>query len=54
MYISLFDEMLKYSMASTKLTSESLGHIIMINTSIYIDSFEDETKKEMMKALKNF
>ncbi len=49
-----FATVLKRSGASTEMISESLGHSSMSTTSSYLDSFEDETKKEVMKALKNF
>mgnify|MGYP000913085622 FL=1 len=49
-----FATVLKRSGASTEMISESLGHSSMSTTASYLDSFEDETKKEIMKVLKNF
>ncbi len=49
-----FATVLKRSGASTELISESLGHSSMSTTASYLDSFEDETKRDMMKALRNF
>jgi integrase/recombinase XerD len=49
-----FATVLKRSGASTEFISESLGHSNIGTTSSYLDSFEDETKKEIMKALRNF
>ncbi|MBK9299107.1 MAG: site-specific integrase [Bacteroidetes bacterium] len=49
-----FATVLKRSGASTEMISESLGHSSMSTTASYLDSFEDETKRDMMKALKNF
>lgn len=40
--------------ASTEFISESLGHASLKTTSSYLDSFDDETKKQMHKILTGF
>jgi integrase/recombinase XerD len=49
-----FATILRRSGASTELISESLGHSSLKTTYSYLDSFEDEKKKEMLTALTNF
>lgn len=49
-----FATILKRSGASTEFISDSLGHQSITTTRSYLDSFEDETKKEWMKVLSNF
>ena len=49
-----FATILRHSGASTELISESLGHSSLKTTYSYLDSFEDEKKKEILTALTNF
>jgi integrase len=49
-----FSTVLKRSGANIQFISEALGHSSISTTKSYLDSFEDETKKEMAKALTNF
>ena len=49
-----FATILKKSGASVDLISESLGHNSIKTTTSYLDSFDDETKKEMQKLLLKF
>lgn len=49
-----FATILKKSGASIDLISESLGHNNIKTTASYLDSFDDETKKEMQSLLLNF
>lgn len=45
---------LKRSGADIQMISEALGHSSISTTRAYLDSFEDESKKEMAKLLTNF
>ena len=49
-----FSTVLKRSGANVQYISEALGHSSINTTKSYLDSFEDETKKEMAKALTAF
>ena len=49
-----FATILKKSGASVDLINESLGHNSIKTTASYLDSFDDETKKEMQKQLLEF
>jgi len=49
-----FSTVLKRSGANVQYISEALGHSSINTTKSYLDSFEDETKKEMAKALTKF
>lgn len=49
-----FATVLRRSGASTEMISESLGHTSTKTTSSYLDSFEDEKRKEVFAALTNF
>ncbi len=49
-----FSTVLKRSGANVQFISEALGHSSINTTKAYLDSFEDETKKEMSKALTAF
>ncbi|MFI5156995.1 MAG: phage integrase SAM-like domain-containing protein [Chitinophagales bacterium] len=49
-----FSTVLKRSGASVEFISESLGHSSVLTTASYLDSFEDERKKEFSKALTKF
>lgn len=49
-----FATVLKRSGKSTSLIKEALGHTSEKTTQSYLDSFEDDTKKEMAKALTAF
>ena len=49
-----FSTVLKRSGANVQFISEALGHSSINTTKAYLDSFEDETKKEMAKALTAF
>jgi integrase len=49
-----FSTVLKRSGASIQHISEALGHSSVVTTRSYLDSFEDESKKEMAKLLINF
>jgi integrase/recombinase XerD len=49
-----FATVLKRSGAPIEFISESLGHSDMSTTHSYLDSFEDDTKREYAKALLNF
>lgn len=49
-----FSTIMKRSGASIQYISESLGHSSINTTKSYLASFEDETKKEMAKALTDF
>lgn len=48
-----FATVLKRSGVSTEVISESLGHSSLHTTSIYLDSFDDEVKKDISKILVN-
>lgn len=48
-----FATVLKRSGVSTEVISESLGHSSLRTTSIYLDSFDDEVKKDISKILTN-
>lgn len=49
-----FATILKRSGVGTEIISESLGHSSLKTTSSYLDSFEDETKKQIAFTLINF
>jgi len=49
-----FSTVLKRSGASTEFISESLGHKDLRTTENYLDSFEDDMKKQYAKALTDF
>ncbi len=49
-----FSTVLKRSGVSTEFIGESLGHNNLRTTELYLDSFEDETKKEVAKYLTAF
>jgi integrase/recombinase XerD len=49
-----FSTVLKRSGANVQFISEALGHSSINTTKAYLDSFEDDTKKEMAKALTAF
>nr|WP_321453130.1 site-specific integrase [uncultured Carboxylicivirga sp.] len=49
-----FSTVLKRSGVSTEYIGESLGHNNLRTTELYLDSFEDETKKEVAKYLTAF
>lgn len=49
-----FSTILKKSGASIEQIQESLGHSSSTTTMKYLDSFDDDTKKELSKALINF
>lgn len=49
-----FSTVLKRSGASMEYISESLGHSSLATTRAYLDSFEDDKKKEVAKALTAF
>lgn len=49
-----FSTVLKRSGVGIQQISEALGHTSIITTKSYLDSFEDDVKKEMAKALTNF
>jgi integrase len=49
-----FSTVLKRSGANVQYISEALGHSSISTTKSYLDSFEDDTKKEMAKLLTNF
>ena len=49
-----FATMLKRNGTSTELISESLGHSNLKTTASYLDSFDDETKKQLQTKLLNF
>lgn len=49
-----FSTVLKRSGASIEFISESLGHSSVKTTSFYLDSFEDDRKKEFAKSLMGF
>jgi site-specific recombinase XerD len=49
-----FSTVLKRSGVSTEYIGESLGHNNLRTTELYLDSFEDETKKEVAKHLTAF
>jgi integrase/recombinase XerD len=49
-----FATVLRRSGVSTEFISESLGYSSLKTTYSYLDSFEDEKKKEMLSALTNF
>ncbi len=49
-----FSTVLKRSGANVQYISEALGHSSINTTKAYLDSFEDDTKKEMAKALTAF
>jgi site-specific recombinase XerD len=49
-----FSTIMKRSGANVQYISEALGHSSINTTKAYLDSFEDDTKKEMAKALTNF
>ena len=49
-----FATILKQSGASTEFISESLGHSDLRTTQNYLGSFEDDHKKEVVKALTAF
>ncbi|MBK7763999.1 MAG: site-specific integrase [Bacteroidetes bacterium] len=49
-----FATVLRRSGASTEMISESLGHTSTKTTASYLDSFEDDKRKEIMAALTNF
>jgi integrase/recombinase XerD len=49
-----FATVLKRSGAPIEFISESLGHSEMSTTQGYLDSFEDDVKREYTKALLNF
>jgi len=49
-----FATVLKRSGASVEFISEQLGHTSVETTAAYLDSFEDEAKKEMAKKLTKF
>ena len=49
-----FSTVMKRSGANVQFISEALGHSSINTTKAYLDSFEDDTKKEMAKALTAF
>ncbi len=49
-----FSTVMKRSGANIQFISEALGHSSINTTKSYLDSFEDDVKKEMAKALTNF
>ena len=49
-----FSTVLKRSGANVQFISEALGHSSINTTKAYLDSFEDDSKKEMAKALTAF
>jgi len=49
-----FATVLRRSGASTEMISESLGHTSTKTTASYLDSFEDDKRKEIVAALTNF
>jgi integrase/recombinase XerD len=49
-----FSTIMKRSGANIQYISEALGHNSINTTKAYLDSFEDDTKKEMAKALTAF
>jgi len=49
-----FSTVMKRSGANIQYISEALGHSNVATTKAYLDSFEDDTKKEMSKALTAF
>ena len=49
-----FATILRRGGKSTELISESLGHTSVKTTANYLDSFDDETKKEMQAMLIRF
>ncbi len=49
-----FATVLRRSGASTEMISESLGHTSTKTTNSYLDSFEDDKRKEVLAALTNF
>ena len=49
-----FATVLRRSGASTELISESLGHSNIKTTANYLDSFDDEVKKQIQSKLMNF
>jgi len=49
-----FSTVLKRSGVSTEFISESLGHCDLRTTELYLDSFEDDKKKEVAKHLTAF
>jgi integrase len=49
-----FATILKRSGASTEMISESLGHSNLKTTASYLDSFEDEKRKEIVSVLTKF
>lgn len=49
-----FATVLKRSGASVEFISEMLGHTSIKTTAAYLDSFEDEAKKELLKKLTQF
>jgi integrase/recombinase XerD len=49
-----FATILRRSGATTEMISESLGHTSTKTTVSYLDSFEDDKRKEIMAALTNF
>jgi integrase/recombinase XerD len=49
-----FSTVLKRSGANVQYISEALGHSSISTTKSYLDSFEDDTKKEMAKLLTKF
>ena len=49
-----FSTIMKRSGANVQFISEALGHSSINTTKSYLDSFEDDTKKEMAKALTAF
>ncbi len=49
-----FSTVLKRSGVSTEFIGESLGHNNLRTTELYLDSFEDDTKKEVVKHLTAF
>jgi integrase len=49
-----FSTVMKRSGANVQFISEALGHSSINTTKSYLDSFEDDVKKEMAKALTNF
>ncbi len=49
-----FATILRRSGASTEFIGESLGHTSSKTTASYLDSFENETKKEWSMVLTNF
>lgn len=49
-----FATVLRRSGASTEMISESLGHTSIKTTASYLDSFEDDKRKEIVAVLTNF